>query len=105
MTQKATFLPKIYEAFAKNNTRFIAENVTDNIQWTIVGDRSLSGKEVFIKALKEMESEYHLELTIRNIITHGDSAVVDGTMKSADEKPMLFAMCIYSADLKIQKLK
>lgn len=52
-----------------------------------------------------MESEYHLELTIRNIITHGDSAVVDGTMKSADEKPMLFAMCIYSADLKIQKLK
>lgn len=90
MTKKEKFLQEINGAFADNNTDFILENVTDDIKWTIIGDKTVKGKKEFREALKEMESEDPFELNISNIITHGDSAAVDGTMKSADGKTYAF---------------
>ena len=95
MTKKEKLLQQINEAFAKNNTEVIIKHVTDDISWTAVGDFTVEGKEALNKALKSMQSEepYHLE--IKNIITHGYSAAVDGLMKSADGKT--YAFCdIYS---------
>lgn len=81
MTQKGKFLKKFNEAFAKSDISFILENVTDNISWTAIGDFSVKGKEEFAKALEKMKSEEAYQINIKNIITHGDSAAVDGTMK------------------------
>lgn len=81
MTKKGKFLQQLNEAFANSDTEYLAANVTDDIQWTVVGDRTVRGKEAFVEALKEMEADEPMELTIHNIITHGDTASVDGIMK------------------------
>lgn len=96
MSKKEKLLQQINEAFSKNNTDFIIKHVTDDISWTAVGDFTVNGKEAFSKALKSMQSDkpYHLE--IKNIITHGNSAAVDGLMKSSDGNKT-YAFCdIYS---------
>lgn len=80
MTEKGKFLQKINEAFAKSDTAFIVDNVTNDITWNVMGDQSISGKEDFEKALQQMEQDEPMELTIKNIITHGKSAAVDGVM-------------------------
>lgn len=81
MTKKGKFLQKLNDAFAKSDIDFIADNVTDDIQWTMHGDFSIRGRTDFIDMLKKMEGEEPYELEISNIITHGDSAAVDGTIK------------------------
>lgn len=84
MTKKGQFLQQLQQAFANGNTDFIAEHVTDDIQWMIVGDRTINGKEAFVAALKEMEADAPMELTVDHIITHGRTAAVDGVMKMSD---------------------
>lgn len=91
MTKKGQFLRKLNEAFAKSDIDFIIEKVTDDIEWTVVGDFSLNGKEAFIKTMRKMASDEPYSIEIKNIITHGDSAAVDGEMRSPDGK--LYAFC------------
>lgn len=90
MTKKEKLLQQINDAFAKNNTDFIVENVSDNIKWTVIGDFSVEGKEAFTKALKEMEGDEPFELHIDHIITHGEHAAVNGVMTSAEGEQYAF---------------
>ncbi|MDR8393739.1 nuclear transport factor 2 family protein [Aliifodinibius sp. S!AR15-10] len=90
MTKKGKFLQKMNEAFAKSDTEYILQNVTDDIKWTVIGDQQIQGKDEFARALKEMEAEEPFEIDIHNIITHGDSAAVDGIMKSVTGKSYSF---------------
>lgn len=85
MTEKGKFLKKLNEAFAINDTAFLMQNAADDICWTIVGDRTLQGKEEFSRALKEMKSEHPNELKIDNIITHGKTAAVNGIIKTHNQ--------------------
>jgi ketosteroid isomerase-like protein len=95
MTKKEKLLQQVNEAFAKNNTDFIIKHVTDDISWTVVSDFTVKGKELFSEALKSMQNEKPFHLEIKNIITHGYSAAVDGLMKSAEGKT--YAFCdVYS---------
>ncbi len=105
MTKKEKFLQKINEAFARSDTDYIAANVTDDVKWIVQGDFSLRGKKEFVEALKEMESEDPFELNISNIITHGDSAAVDGTMKSAEGKTYAFCDVYKFRGFKNPKIK
>lgn len=52
-----------------------------------------------------MESPEPFELTIKNIITHGRSAAVDGTMKSPDGKTYAFCDVYQFRGLKNPKIK
>ncbi len=49
MTEKGKFLKKFNEAFTKGNTQFIAESVTQDIKWTMYGDKIINGLEEFKK--------------------------------------------------------
>jgi hypothetical protein len=95
VTEKAAFLKKFNEAFARSDTDFIVQNVTEDIRWTIIGDCVIQGKEEFARALREMESDHPLKLTIDNIITHGKTAAVNGTMETsgASSKGKIYAFC------------
>jgi len=86
MNHKETFLKELNETFAKGDIGTILDNVTDDIRWEIIGDTIIEGKEAFTQFLLEMESEGPVELSIRNIITHGEMASVDGTMTSRKGK-------------------
>lgn len=90
MTPKVKFLQRLNEAFASSNTQYIIDSVADDIQWSIVGEITIQGKENFRAALEKMKAEEPLELAINNIITNGDSAAVDGTMRSNEGKTYAF---------------
>jgi hypothetical protein len=91
MSERGKFLRELNEAFARNDAGFIAGQVTDDIRWTIPGDRTIEGKESFLKALKEMAASEPMQLSISKIITHGRDAAVNGSMKMPDGK--IFAFC------------
>lgn len=95
MTEKGKFLQQFNEAYAKGDTDFLAANVTEDFQWTIVGDQVVQGKANFIKMVEQMQQEGKAELKINNIITHGRGAAVDGTMKFAGQSGQenLYAFC------------
>ncbi|WP_418500289.1 nuclear transport factor 2 family protein [Flagellimonas sp.] len=94
MTEKGKFLKKFNEAFAKADTQFIAESVTQDIQWTMFGGKTVHGLEEFKKEIESMvQSECGLELD--KIITHGNTAAVNGIIKAQDKNgnPADYAFC------------
>lgn len=46
---KMEFLKDFNIAFAKGNLEIIADSVTDDIVWNIIGDRKIEGKENFMQ--------------------------------------------------------
>lgn len=48
------FLKDFNIAFAKGNLEIIADSVTDDIVWNIIGDRKIEGKENFMQELEKI---------------------------------------------------
>lgn len=103
-TSNQLFLQKLNEAFARNDTGYILEQVTDNIQWNIIGDQTIEGKEAFAQTLKSMAQKSPMELTIYNIITHGKTAAVNGEMQASDGKTYGFCDVYKFSGLKNPKI-
>ena len=105
---KKIFLKEFTVAFANNDMVFITENITDSFHWNIIGKKSIQGKEKFVENLKEMKNSKVTELNIRNIITHGNTGSVNGTIILENKKS--YAFCdVYnftstSKNSKIKKL-
>jgi hypothetical protein len=105
MTKKEKILQKINEAFAKSEIDYILENVTDDIEWTAVGDFTVKGKVQFVDAMEKIASDVPFKIEIKNIITHGDSAAVDGIMQSPDGKHYAFCDVYKFSGFKNPKIK
>lgn len=95
MTTKEEFLRRFNEAFARSDIKYILDNVTDDVVWTVVGEEAVSGKAAFAEALEAMKSPEPFKLTIKNVITHGKEAAVNGTMEARDPdgKNKVYAFC------------
>lgn len=104
-TKNQEFLEEFNRAFAKSDSDYILKHVTDDIKWTVLGDFSIQGKEAFKQELKKMESPEPFELIMNNIITHGRSAAVDGTMKTPDNKTYAFCDVYHFRGLKNPLIK
>ncbi|WP_173916833.1 nuclear transport factor 2 family protein [Halobacillus sp. Marseille-Q1614] len=85
MSQKEDLLKRFNEAFGTGDTDFILENVTDNIVWRMAGETTIEGKDNVKEALESMNSDLHHELSFSNIITHGVTAAVNGTIHLTKE--------------------
>ncbi len=85
------FLKEFNIAFAKGNLEFIAESITDNIIWNIIGDRKIEGKEKFTEELEKMKSEKATELIIDQILSHGKEGATNGIMKMENGKKYAFS--------------
>ena len=105
MTEKGKFLEKINQAYASGDTEYIIQNVTDDIQWTVHGDFSVSGKKDFIEGMKKMAGAGSFEIEIENIITHGTSASVNGIMKSGENYTFAFCDVYKFSGFKNPKIK
>ncbi|MFA7688054.1 MAG: nuclear transport factor 2 family protein [Moheibacter sp.] len=88
---KMEFLKEFNIAFAKGNIAYIAENVADEIDWNIIGDRKIEGKEKFKKELEKMKSEKATELIIDQILSHGKEGAVNGIIKMQNGKKYAFS--------------
>lgn len=65
-------------AFAERDIDLVADSLSDDITWNIVGDKEVQGKVDFVEALEQTNREQVSELTISKIITHGKEAAVSG---------------------------
>lgn len=88
---KKAFLRDFHVAFAGHDAAFILENLTDDIRWEIIGDRLMQGKSEVAEVLDQMKDEETVTLIINNIITHGNTAAVDGSTELASGET--FAFC------------
>ena len=87
---KALLLRDLNIAFAKNNAGFVLEYVTDDVTWIMVGDQTVQGKANFTAALARMKDNEVAEIRLANVITHGDTAAVNGRMKMKDGNAYAF---------------
>lgn len=78
---KREFIKEFNTAFAKGNADFIIEHVSDDIVWTMHGDKKIEGKESFSKEIHKMKEKVADEMTLHSVITHGKEASANGEIK------------------------
>lgn len=88
---KKEFIKDMSVAFARADTDFLTECVTDDIMWHIIGDKTVEGKDNFQKVLKERNNNKVRELTLDKILTHGKEGAVSGNIKTEDGKNYAFS--------------
>jgi hypothetical protein len=69
-------------AIVKCDSKFLLDNVTDDIRWNRVGSMIVEGKDNFAEALKKLKEDKAAQLTIHHVATHGKAGAVNGTIKS-----------------------
>lgn len=77
-------------AFVKNEINFCLDWMTDDVVWEIIGDKLIQGKGDFEKALHQLKDREVQQLRIQNIITHGNTGSVNGTLKLNDKQNIAF---------------
>ena len=90
---KAT-LQKANAAISEGDTEGFLSFCTDDIEWTVVGDEALKGKE----AVRQWMATMYVEppkFTVANLIAEGDFVTVLGdiTVKDNDGKAALHSYC------------
>lgn len=81
MKSREEFVKKINKAFASCDTQFIADHVTDDIQWKIVGEKTISGKADFEASLERMKLGGPMEISIEEIIIQDNKTMVEGIVE------------------------
>ena len=84
------FLKELNIAFAKGNADFIVGHASNDIVWTIYGDKKIEGKEAFREEVHAMKQYTADEMTLLSIITHGMEAAANGEMRMGDKT---YAFC------------
>lgn len=75
------FIKEFNIAFAKGDAEFLIDHVSDDIVWTIYGDKKIVGKEDFSREIHEMKQHVADKLTMKKIITHGREASASGIIE------------------------
>lgn len=85
---------KVNKAFAENNVEGWLEFCSDDVVWTIVGAKSVRGKEAIRAWMASMASEPP-KFTVASLIAEGDNVVAHGNMimKEKDGKSTPYAYC------------
>ena len=75
----------VNEAFSKNSIEGVLEYCTDNVEWTMHGDRAVKGKTAIRKWMSEMEGMDPPTFTVEEIVAEADTVVCRGDMKMKDK--------------------
>ncbi|AXY73224.1 nuclear transport factor 2 family protein [Paraflavitalea soli] len=73
-----TIIQEVIAAFDANNIEGILQHLTDDVTWTMIGDRVISTKEGMRTFLVEGADIKMVSSTKDNIIIEGDRAAVNG---------------------------
>jgi uncharacterized protein len=100
-------IEKVNAAFAEGSTEAFLSFCAEDVEWTMVGDKTVKGKNAIRKWMSSMDSEPP-RFTVNNVIAEGDFVMAHGdmTMKDKDGKAVPYAYCdIYRfRDYKIVEL-
>lgn len=88
-------LQQFLDVFNKNDIEGILGHMTDDVQWTILEDRQLTGKEAVRKFLYDYKDIQVASATRDHFIVEGDHASVGGeavcrNVKSGEEFDMYY---------------
>lgn len=76
---------KVNAAFSENKPEVFLDFCTDNVEWTIVGDQTLNGKNGIREFMRSMGEMPPPKFTVDEIIEGENSAACYGDMTMADE--------------------
>lgn len=102
---KREFLKNFNVAFGSGDTKFLIDNVTDDVVWEMVGDKIIEGKESYSKAIHKMADSEVAECVIEKVITHGKEGAVNGMMKMANGKGYAFSDVYEFKNVKATEIK
>lgn|SRR5690606_12586159 len=88
---KKRILKEFIIACAKKDIDFITEHTLTDINWTIVNDTTLLGREEVIHTLVNKMPKQIIEIELTNIITHGHTAAANGVVKFEDDR--IYSFC------------
>ncbi|ASK63945.1 DNA-binding protein [Virgibacillus phasianinus] len=77
---KKKLLQEFSIAFAVCDTDFVINQIANDVYWHLIGDRVIQGKEPFVKMMVDRKDKKINEIHIQNIITHGRTGAVNGTL-------------------------
>lgn len=85
---------KVNAAFADGNTEGFLEFCADDVKWTMVGEKPVTGKNTIREWMGSMEMEPP-KFTVDNVIAEGDLVAAHGgmTMKNEGGKTVPYAYC------------
>lgn len=85
-SQLEQFLDAVNDAYARGDIDFFETNVTDDVYFEMVGDRSVRGREALLALMRSMADWPLPQIAVENVITHGSRAAVEGTMRLEDKE-------------------
>jgi uncharacterized protein len=85
---------KVNAAFASEDLEGFLSFCSDDVEWTIVGEKSIQGKEAIRKWMGSIDMEAP-QFTVDEVIADADSVVAYGsmTMTEKDGKSVPYAYC------------
>jgi uncharacterized protein len=86
---------KINAAFAEGNVEGFLAFCADDVAWTMVGDKTVQGKDAIRQWIASMGPMEPPQFTVNNVIAEGDfvTAYGDMTMKDKDGAVVPYAYC------------
>jgi len=92
---RKTIVENINAAFAENNLEKVLSFCTEDLIWTMVGDKTVKGKDAIRQWIASMNPEPP-QLMIQQIIAEGDVVIARGDMimkDSKDENAHTYSFC------------
>jgi uncharacterized protein len=88
-------LQKVIDAFDANDIESIVKYMADDVEWHMLGDKIISGKDEVRKFFAENANRRMLSSTKNHVIIEGDHAAVDGDVQCTGEdgKPVNLYYC------------
>jgi len=84
------FLIDYHRAIAEGNAEFLADYLADDINWEIVGELKITGKDEFLKVIQTLPTWEMGELRIETVVTHGNEAALAGIAVTEDGTEVQF---------------
>lgn len=82
MTNREKFLREVNKAYESGDDKFFMDHITDDICWTIVGEKDIAGKAEFKEVLDQMKDMPSLEIEVENVFQSGERGIVEGVLIS-----------------------
>ncbi len=83
---KNEFVQKLTVAFATGDADSVAERVSDDVRWNIVGIGPIVGKAAVTAVFGNPNREPLSELFVDKVVTHGKSGAVNGTFVLSEDR-------------------
>ena len=93
-TDRKAIVNKVNEAFANNDVEGFLALCASDVVWTMVGDRTVKGKDEIRKWMGSMNMEAP-KFTVSDVIAEGDLAIAHGDMKMDEngQKAVPYSYC------------